>query len=836
METKERQLKILGIRHHGPGSARSVMRALEEMAPDLVLIEGPPEANKLVEYARADGSGLVPPVALLIYAQDDPRQACYYPFASFSPEWQALLYANSKQIACRFMDLPQTHWIGISKEKIEKLKAREEALQKLAEEQEVKVKEEEEDDEDDDDDDDPVARRRERQKGLKIEVEDPATFAAGKPLDQLQKIKRDPIGVLAELAGFSDGERWWEQMIEQRAGTSQAFEAISQAMGALREELDKETKPQAEINPEELDIEDLNSENFDLDHDIEPLREAHMRQVIRQAQKEGFNNIAIICGAWHAPALDISSKALAKEDAAKLKGLPKAKVEATWIPWTNGRLSFDSGYGAGVTAPGWYEHIFVTEGDPSLGFLVKAANTLREEDLDASPAQVIDALRLVETLSALRDLSHPGLEELQEALVTCILGGNTLPLSLIEKKLMVGEKIGSVPENLPGTPLMTDLAALQKRLRMKPDAGQVVLELDLRKPFDLEKSQVLARLNLLAVRWGEKQKKKNTGSTFQETWKLNWKPDLSLALVEASIWGRTVESAAAAKATDAAQKAKTFSDLVGLLILILDADLKEATAQVMNNVSQQATITGDLGELMTALPMLVQVARYGSVRGKDIETIGTVVNGVTAKIAVNLLAACQSLDEPAARVMTHNITNTAAALELLEDQALLKQYREVLKKIAESTVIQGLVSGRSAKLLYECQELSREESADLLGFALSGATEPNYAGVWLEGFLTNNAQVLVHDGQFFDLVDFWLTEIEGQSFQELLPLLRKTFGAFSYSERRQISDRVLSGKGEKLVKKVSVKEDDSILIPVLDTVRTLLGLGTEQKTEVGSKQ
>lgn len=812
METKERQLKILGIRHHGPGSARSVMRALEEMAPDLVLIEGPPEANKLVEYARADGSGLVPPVALLIYAQDDPRQACYYPFASFSPEWQALLYANSKQIACRFMDLPQTHWIGISKEKIEKLKAREEALQKLAEEQEVK-------EEEDDDDDDPVARRRERQKGLKIEVEDPATFAAGKPLDQLQKIKRDPIGVLAELAGFSDGERWWEQMIEQRAGTSQAFEAISQAMGALREELDKE----------------LDTEEFDLDQDIEPLREAHMRQVIRQAQKEGFNNIAIICGAWHAPALDVSSKALAKEDAAKLKGLPKAKVEATWIPWTNGRLSFDSGYGAGVTAPGWYEHIFVTEGDPGLGFLVKAANTLREEDLDASPAQVIDALRLVETLSALRDLSHPGLEELQEALVTCILGGNTLPLSLIEKKLMVGEKIGSVPENLPGTPLMTDLAALQKRLRMKPDAGQVVLELDLRKPFDLERSQVLARLNLLSVRWGEKQKKKNTGSTFQETWKLNWKPDLSLALVEASIWGRTVESAAAAKATDAAQKAKTFSDLVSLLILILDADLKEATAQVMNTVSQQATLTGDLGELMTALPMLVQVARYGSVRGKDMETIGTVVNGVAAKIAVNLLAACQSLDEPAARVMTHNITNTAAALELLEDLALLKQYREVLKKIAQSTVIQGLVSGRSAKLLYECQELSREESADLLGFALSGATEPNYAGVWLEGFLTNNAQVLVHDGQFFDLVDFWLTEIDGQAFQELLPLLRKTFGAFSYSERRQISDRVVSGKGQKLVKQVSVKEDDGILIPVLDTVRTLLGLTVQRETEIESK-
>lgn len=810
METKEKQIKILGIRHHGPGSARSVTRALKEMAPDLVLVEGPPEADKLVAYAKADGSGLVPPVALLIYAQDNPRQACYYPFASFSPEWQALLYADSKQIPCRFMDLPQTHWLGLSKEKMERLKARIEQQEKVIEEVE----------EDDDNEDDPVQRRRKRQEDLKIEIEDPASLDQGKALDQFQRIRRDPIGVLAELAGFSDGERWWEQMVEQRSDTSEVFEAISGAMGALREELDKEEVENKEVI-DELD--------FDLDSDIEPLREAYMRQVIRQSLKEGFKNIAVICGAWHSPALDVSNKAQAKEDAAKLKGLPKAKVEATWIPWTNGRLSFDSGYGAGVTAPGWYEHIFVSEGDPSLGFLVKAANTLRAEDLDASPAQVIDALRLVETLSALRDLSHPGLEELQEALVTCILGGNTLPLSLIDKKLMVGEKIGNVPEGLPGTPLMTDLTALQKRLRIKPEAGQVVLELDLRKPFDLERSQVLARLNLLGVHWGEKQKKKNTGSTFQEIWKLNWKPDLSLALVEASIWGRTVESAAAAKATDAASKSKTFSNLVGLLILILDADLKEATAQVMSTVSEQATLTGDLGELMTALPMLVQVARYGSVRGKDIETISSVVNGVAAKIAVNLLAACQSLDEAAARVMTHNITNTSGALELLEDKALLKQYREVLKKIAASTTIQGLVSGRSAKLLYESQDMSKEESADLLAFALSGRTEPNYAGQWLEGFLTNNAQVLVHDGHFFDLVDFWLTELDGQAFQELLPLLRKTFGAFSYSERRQISDRVVSGKGEKLVKKVSVKEDDDILIPVLDTVRILLGLSSGDK-------
>ncbi len=36
---------VFGIRHHGPGSARSLSAALESLAPDVVLIEGPSDAD-----------------------------------------------------------------------------------------------------------------------------------------------------------------------------------------------------------------------------------------------------------------------------------------------------------------------------------------------------------------------------------------------------------------------------------------------------------------------------------------------------------------------------------------------------------------------------------------------------------------------------------------------------------------------------------------------------------------------------------------------------------------------------------------------------------------------
>jgi hypothetical protein len=56
--------------------------------------------------------------------------------------------------------------------------------------------------------------------------------------------------------------------------------------------------------------------------------------------------------------LHLQNKSSQKDDNEILKGLPKVKTECTWIPWTFNRLSFYSGYGAGINSPGWYNHVW----------------------------------------------------------------------------------------------------------------------------------------------------------------------------------------------------------------------------------------------------------------------------------------------------------------------------------------------------------------------------------------------------------------------------------------------------------------------------------------------
>ena len=63
--------------------------ALAALDPDVILIEGPPEADALTRHVGA----LIPPVAVLAHAPDQPGRAAFWPFAEFSPEWQALVHA-----------------------------------------------------------------------------------------------------------------------------------------------------------------------------------------------------------------------------------------------------------------------------------------------------------------------------------------------------------------------------------------------------------------------------------------------------------------------------------------------------------------------------------------------------------------------------------------------------------------------------------------------------------------------------------------------------------------------------------------------------------------------
>jgi hypothetical protein len=131
-------------------------QALAQWPPDCLLVEGPPQADALIAHVADEA--MRPPVALLAYCPDEPRRAAFYPFAVFSPEWQALQWTVQHAVPARFIDLPRAHALALDK-------AREEA---------------------------PPAETP--------DAPEPAEAARDRPAD--------PLDWLAQAAGYGDGESW----------------------------------------------------------------------------------------------------------------------------------------------------------------------------------------------------------------------------------------------------------------------------------------------------------------------------------------------------------------------------------------------------------------------------------------------------------------------------------------------------------------------------------------------------------------------------------------------------------------------------------------------------
>jgi hypothetical protein len=742
------RVAVLGIRHHGPGSARSVAAGLDRLQPSVVLIEGPADAAEVLPLA-ADPA-MVPPVALLAYAPDEPRVCAFWPFAVFSPEWQALSWAARHQVPVRFCDLPASAVLG--------------------------------------DDTGPAAE---------------AEAAEAEPVTP----RADPVALLAAAAGYDDPERWWDLVIESRVDGQSPFAALTGAMAELRADTSA-AGPGADTR--------------------EQRREAFMRQTVRAALRETDGPVAVVCGAWHAPALS-GKLPPATADAELLRGIGKRKATLTWVPWTHSRLAAASGYGAGITSPGWYHHLFTTPEQTVVRWLTKVAGVLRARDLPVSTAHIIEAARLCEALAALRCRPLAGLAEVSEAAKSVMCDGDELAADFVTRDLVVGELLGAVPDSAPAVPLDADLRAQARAVHLRFDGLERTLALDLRKETDRGRSVLLHRLTLLGIDWGAVTEDRVRGTgTFHETWTLVWRPELAVMIIDAARWGTTVATAATAKISDVAASAGELADVTAAVEQVLLADLPGALGPVLRSLDAMAAAGSDVAQLMAAVPALARAVRYGDVRGTDTAALSAVVDALTARVCAGLPAAVTSLADDAAAQLRTAVDDMQAALALPAQEERGRVSYELwiaaLTALAGRRDVHGLLAGRVVRVLTDTGVLSREESARRLAAQLSIGIPAPAKAAWAEGFLSGAGLILVHDRELLTVLDDWVAALNEQDFTDVLPLLRRTFGDYTAPERANIGAAVRNlGHGGPATVQPDEAVDPARAAGVLRTVAAILG-------------
>lgn len=746
---------VLGIRHHGPGSTRSMIKALEAYQPDIILIEGPPDADGLIEYVR--NPKLEPPVALLVYNPKDLSQAAYFPFASFSPEWQAMRFAKEKQRPVRFMDLPQSLHFGLNN-----------------------------------------MAKANKQMAIDVIVEKEVELTA-----EEKYMQKDPMGYAARAAGYQDSERWWDITFEKTENPESIFPAILELIGEMRKNLPAKSRRELQ-------------------------REAYMRNSIRKAQKEGFEKIAVICGAWHAPVLHNIKDHAQKLDNAILKGIKKVSTKSTWVPWSYGRLSTMSGYRSGVISPAYYDLLFQQK-EIVTYWMTEVARLFRKEEMDASSAHVIESVRLSQTLATMRGLSVPGLEEMFEAAVSIFCDGYESKMDLIQKQLIIGNRMGVVPPEIPVIPLQQDLEKTIKSARLTKDRNSLEVidkELDLRKPTNLLASHLLHRLGILGIPWGTQKKisKRATGS-FKEIWKLEWLPDFAIHIIEAGMWGNTVPAAARSFVLSKAEEIKQLPELTKLVEATLNADLPKAIVPLIDHLRNLSALTKDVQHLMDALPALVNTIRYGSTRQMDIAAIEQVVASIVPRICIGFPPAATSVNEDLSKMLFESMLEVNQAFNILNQPVYLNNWYQALEQISRHPKINGILRGAAIRILFDKEVFDINQTVTQMRYALSSSSEAMDAAKWLEGFLFGSGLLLVHQPALWRILDEWIDDLSmTPTFQEVLPLLRRTFAEFSGPERQKMMVLARNQQQEIQIQKEEKVFNQERAQQVLPVAKLLLGI------------
>ena len=713
---------IFGIRHLSPGGAYHLIRFLDEVKPTAVLVEGLSDANSQIEYFTAEGTTL--PIAVLAYTEELPVRTILYPFAEYSPEYQAILWAKRNNAHAEFIDLPSDVFI-------------------------------------------------------KLEYPENSSTEESDNSNPEESVYEK----WAKLAGEEDHDTYWERYFEHNL-SKDSYRLAAYEFGKSLRELSCDSKR----------------------HQAETLiREAYMRNRIQNVIKSGHSpdKVVVVTGAFHGSALTSDFEPMSDEDISRL---PRVKTKLTLMPYSYLRLSSRTGYGAGNNAPAYYAMMWkcMRENDftklPS-EYLSNIASFLRERGTHRSAAEVIEGVRLANTMAALHSGSAPTLRDLRDAAVTCLGHGELSVVAEAMAKTEVGIEIGSLPDGVSRTSIQDDFYRELKRLKLEKYKSTVAmdLDLDLRENrrvkseeaayLDLNRSYFLHRLKVLNINFQQFRPQNQQSATWAESWILRWTPEAEIELVEATLMGETVELATGFVFKEKLDKCENIGDAALVIREACDCGMMESMEQARIVLQRLAVDNGAFNDIAAAASNLSAVISYGDIRRFDSSHLLPLLQQLFLRGTL-LLVDAANCDNDAAKEIIESIHRlNAVALEhysLVDEELWIKK----LVELSERDDRNPKLSGYACSILLERNLIDSEKLSQEVSRRLSPGIEADLGAGWFEGLSMRNRYALLARMGLWEQIDEYVASLDTEEFKRALVFLRRAFGDFGINEKRSICENL----------------------------------------------
>ncbi len=740
---------LFPVRHHSPVCSYQLVRTIESYRPDIILIEGPENANDLIPVLTDAETTL--PAAIYYFYKDTGKLVseeaedyhCYYPFLYASPEYNAMAMAKRLGIPAQFIDLPYSEILIHTSEA----------------------------------------------KGLRS-AQEKHSYA-----DDAYLAKSRFYAKICEKTGLRCFEEFWEKYFEIDGIRRTPAEFVRRMYTYCI--LTRQDTPQEELQEDGC----LAREQ----HMAFRIREAMAQHGKVLVVTGGFHSPGLHAllqtemlqpPKLHHFSHDVQNCypiAYSYEAADALRGYAAGMQHPQFYDGIS--IALQSG-----TAPeGLYR-------EQTLDLLAKTAKESAKQDIPVSIADVTAAFSLMEGLAALRGAQECGMYELYDGVTSAFIKGektlaSAMPLEILGR-LATGSGVGRIGDRSHVPPLIADFEVQCERFRLKsrsavPQEREIAL---FRKGKGMEESRFFHRMEYLGTEFAQRLKGPDLHSgtdrsRVREVWKYRRTPHVDAVLIDHTTDGVNLEEACRTLAVRALQRerrcetaAKTAVDcfLMGITLPPQDTALME---EILVNDGDFFSIGKGLYyfDMLHSLRSLYGFSDDATLRyltqcfGKLLAMLPSMGN-VQAEQADACIEICRLLYGVTGRLLPHRRAELVLALETL----------------AQRDAKEPSVYGAACGLLYAMDSRRRTMAETAMcGYLRGTLTMQKQGALFLKGLFETARDIALTDANFLRMADELMAGMEFQDFLEILPSLRLAFSYFTPSEIRHTAESAAAMHGSK---------------------------------------
>lgn len=735
-----REVHLFPVRHHSPRAASCLRAWLERVQPELVLIEGPSDAESLIPIITDQESQ--PPIAILAYSTDGQPQSCMWPFARYSPEYEALRWARAHGVKTRFVDWPAGAALG-------------------------------------------AARQAAREAAMNAEVPPavPTPEEASDPDASVDtRHRHQDLAERFELRHFNEfWDAWFETPAYEPALFREAMTAFADYIAPAADR-DPESALRDRIMAEA--IEAAIQEGTAPERIVAVLGAAHVAAILRGD-----------------PRVDT---ALPEAVPAALAVVPYSYMRLSEssgygagnrAPWYYERVyenDLDFNQASLVVLIEFATSMRLRGFAVSLADVIEAyrlAVTLA--GLRGKSAPGADELSEAACATITRGQEAPIREFLAPLMIGRRVGrlGSAAGRNSLQREFAEGlQKFGF--------PHRDELETVTLRLADTTQAAASLFLHRLRVADVPYASYAGSQSVVSQAKQGDEAGGYGALTRVREHWQVQWTPATEVALAERVIYGENFAEVCERKLNESLQETKRASEATQLLVDAVLTEAMKATARALDAAERLSSTDDDVDSLSQAARTLAGLKSFGSSRPQLTQVAGTVdrllvgtFTRATLRLPLCLLGDAEAT-APACRAMT-------VLQELALSQAGLDRgaWFTGLHGISADETVEPTASGTAAALLYLARECNDEHLRALLDRRLSDTITPARSADFLAGFFSVNALVLLKNRDIVAALSSFLAGLSGEAFRDTLPALRRAFAVLGASERRFLLEHLVALHG-----------------------------------------